>query len=186
MKYFKKWRAVDVASERSLFRKMQTVVEVAKSVKVSSLDELCQEIGGLGPTMFNTSRYVPERDAFVADISSESIRRAVAFCRLLELLSEEGTLTVHGRDAARKSRFSAVLGEQAQLMLGRAGVKVGKMNSVIRGSLQADPPVLPTADVLWDELQPDMNRGTFAKLLTLLIHCERGRSSQRKIYLGFS
>jgi hypothetical protein len=165
---------------------VQTVVEVAKTVKVSTLEELCQEIKGLGPTMFNTSRYVAERDAFVTDISLEAIKRAVAFCRFLGLLSEEGGLTVHGRDAARKSRFGAVLGEQARLMLGRAGVKLGAVNSVIRGKLHADPPVLPTSDVLWDELQPTMSRGTFSKMLTLLIHCECGRSSQKKVYLGFS
>jgi hypothetical protein len=175
-----------VPSERSLFRKVQTVVEVAKTVKVSTLEELCREIKGLGPTMFNTSRYVAERDAFVTDISLEAIKRAVAFCRFLDLLSEEGGLTVHGRDAARKSRFGAVLGEQARLMLGRAGVKLGALNSVIRGKLHADPPVLPTSDVLWDELQPTMSRGTFSKMLTLLIHCECGRSSQKKVYLGFS
>lgn len=136
--------------------------------------------------MFNTSRYVAERDAFVPDISIQAIKRAVAFCRFLDLLTEEGTLTVHGRDAARKSRFSAVLGEQARLMLGRAGVKFGVMNSVIRSRLHADPPVLPTSDVLWNELQPNMSRGTFSKMLTLLIHCECGHSSQKKVYLGFS
>jgi len=175
-----------VPSERSLFRKVQTVVEVARTVKVSDLEGLCQEIKGLGPTMFNTSRYVAARDAFVTDISAQAIKRAVAFCRFLDLLSDEGALTVHGRDAARKSRFSAVLGEQARLVLGRAGVKLGVVNSVIRSKLHAEPPVLPTSDVLWDELQPTMSRGTFSKMLTLLIHCECGQSSQRKVYLGFS
>lgn len=173
-------------SERSLFRKVQTVVEVARTVKVSDLEELCREIKGLGPTMFNTSRYVAERDAFVTDISMEAIKRAVTFCRFLDLLSEEGTLTVRGRDAARKSRFSAVLGEQARLKLSAAGVKPGAVNSVIRSKLHGDPPVLPTSDVLWEELQPTMSRETFSKMLTLLIHCECGQSSQKKVYLGLS
>jgi len=165
---------------------MQTVVDVAKAVKVSDLEELCQEIKGLGPTMFNTSRYAPERDAFVSDISIQAIKRTVAFCQLLELVNEEGALTVHGRDAARESRFSIVLGEEVRLMLSRGGVKLGAMNAVIRSKLHADPPVLPTSDVLWEELQPDINRGTFSKMLTLLIHCESGRCSQKKVYLGFS
>lgn len=164
---------------------MQTVVEIAKSVKVSSLGDLCKEIKGIAPTMFNTGRYVAERDEFVPDISIESIKRAVAFCRLLELLSEEGALTVHGREATRKSRFGSVVGEQTRLILGRSGVKITTINSVIRRKLQTDPPALPTADVLWDELQPNVNRGTFSKLLTLLVHCECGQSSQKKIYLNF-
>jgi len=165
---------------------MQTVIEGAKSVKVSSIQELCQEIKDRAPTMFNTSRYDPEQDTFVADISMRAIKRAVGFCQVLDLLTDEGTLTVIGREATRKSRFNAVIGDQVRLMLGRNGLKLAAINSVIRNKLHADPPVLPTSGVLWDELQPSMSLGTFSKMLTLLIHCDCGQSSQKKIYLGFS
>jgi len=85
-----------VPSERSLFRKIQTVVEVARSVKVSNLEDLCQEIEQRGPTMFNVSRYDDEQDTFVSRISLPAIRRAVVLCEALNLLASDGSLTPQG------------------------------------------------------------------------------------------
>jgi len=172
-------------SERSLFRKMQIVIESARAGKAASIEDLCQRIKEEGPTIFNTSRYVPAQDAFLAEISLPGIRRAVRLCLDLELLTDQGVLTQFGREAARKSRFSNVLGDQVLVVLERNGVKPSTMNAAIRKKLRAEPVVLPTSDVLWDELKPSLTQGTFSKLLTLLIHCERGQSSQKKVYLNF-
>ena len=173
-------------SERSLFRKIQTVVDIAKSVRVRDIAELCEEVEQRAPSVFNTSRYDASQDKFVASISPESIKRTVVFCRTLELITDDGVLSQEGREASRKSRFNETIGERVRIVLSTNGVRLSAMNSVIRDKLHANPPILPTAEVLWTELQPSMSRGMFSKLLTLLVYCDGGQSSQRKVYLGFS
>ena len=172
-------------SERSLFRKIQTIVEIAKSAEYTSLAGLCEHVNELRPTIFITGRYDTAQDAFISDVSEVAIRRAVAFCRTLQLLNDDGALTTQGRDACRRSRFSLVMADQVRLSLSGHGVKVAALNGIIRKMLHADPVVLPTSDVLWEEIQPEIGRGLFSKMLTLLVHSECGECSQKKVYLGF-
>lgn len=172
-------------SEKSLFRKLQTVVEIAKSGGASTLGELCQTVKDRGPDIFVTRRYEPTRDMFVSEISLKTIKRTVLFSRALGLLSDDGALTPLGREAVRRSRFSAVIASQTRAKLAQNGIKINELNDIIREKLRAHKPTLPTADVLWEELQPSLPRGVFSKLLTLLTYCNEGQYSQRKVYLHF-
>jgi len=164
---------------------MQIVVEVAKGARASSSSELCEIVKDEHPSIFATSRYDASQDTFVTGPSVEAVRRAVTLCRVLNLITEGGMLTPKGREAARRSRFSCVVGEEVGIMLAGKGVKFEMLNDIIRRKLHSEPPVLPTSEVLWNELQPEMSRGLFSRLLTLLVHSECGQSSQRKVFLAF-
>jgi hypothetical protein len=70
-------------------------------------------------------------------------------------------------------------------MLAHKGIEFAMLNTIIGQKLHSEPPILPTSEVLWNELQPVISRGLFSTLLTLLVHCECWQSSQRKVFLAF-
>ncbi len=170
-------------SEYSLYRKIQVVLDVAKSVKVDSIDQLGAEIKGRRLPNFLSRRYDREKDVFVTDISDKSIRRAVTLCAVLGLVGHDGTLLAKGRQALQRIRYDRVVAGQVRAFLKGKGVNIHELNRVILESLQSSPPVLPTSKELWTITGSPMSRGMFSKMLTLLAHCGGAKSSQKKIYL---
>jgi len=172
-------------SDRSLYRKVQEVLEIARSVEVSSLPELRQAIKAKRSHVFNTSQYDADRDAITSRVSLRVIHESVRMCHFLQLIGEDGTLSDAGRDALRKGRFESVVAQSTLEILKRSGVRVASLNQSIVTSLQSKPPVLPTASHLWKSSADGVTirYGTFAKLLTLLSHCGAAEVSQKKVYL---
>jgi NTP pyrophosphatase (non-canonical NTP hydrolase) len=169
--------------ESSLYRKIQVVLEVAKSVRVETAAELRDEVGGVKPDNFLTRQYDHNKDAFVAKISETSIRRAVDFCQRLGLIEETGELTDAGRQALRKTQFDRVIASQARDYLHHAGISLAKINRTISSNLRSDPPVLSTSRELWLASGSKVNYSIFSRMLTLLSECGGAHSSQKKIYL---
>jgi hypothetical protein len=170
-------------SESSLYRKIQVVLEVAKSVKVNTVAELRDEVEGISPDNFLTRQYDHDKDAFIAKISEKSIRRTVDFCHRLDLIKDTGELTEAGRQALRKTQFDRVIATQARAYLKRAGISLDKINKTIVSNLRADPPVLSTCRELWLASDSEVNFSVFSRMLTLLAECGGADSSQKKIYL---
>ena len=156
---------------------------MAKSKKVSSLQELRAVIAEQRGDMFKTAQYNPRTDKVVAKVSIPVIRQAVRICHLLELIDDGGTLTDIGRQALRRARFEKVIANQIRIRLKEKRVNLSDLNRVISKGFQESPPVLPTSMVLWEARGGDMPRGMFARFLTLLAHCGSAESSQSKIYL---
>jgi hypothetical protein len=174
-----------VPSDRSLYRKMEVVLDIAKAVSVVSVDELRAEIHGRKPSLFLSRHYNRTKDQFVEGISEQVIRRSLNTCRLLGLLGEDGGLTPDGREALRKTRYAAVVARLTRQFLRDRDINFNKLNEVIRKHLQASPPLLPTSEELWQATGMKLSRGMFTRMLTLLAHSGAAQSAQKRIYLRF-
>lgn len=175
-----------MGSSRSLYRKIQEVLDFAKAISVTSAAELRTEIEATAPQIFKTNQYDNDVDAFIPRISPRVIRHTVNMCELLGLIGVDGTLTDLGRQALRKNRFDKILSMQVQSQLKTKGVTLANINRVISSSLQSKPPIMPTCARIWESCGGTMPYGLFWRLLTLLSHCGTAESSQRKIYLHIS
>ena len=174
-----------MASEYSLYRKIQVTLEIAKSVQIGSWSELRAEILSNRPPNFLTKRYDAEHDTVVQDISERSVKKTVAICRALQLVDETGALTSPGRQSLRKAAFDRVIAEQIHVLLEAKGVRVSLLNEIVARSLQSTPVTMPTALELWQQSAGEMSLMLFSQMLTLLAQAGGAESSQRKVYLHF-
>ena len=170
-------------SEKSVYRKIQVVLDTAKSVQVNTLEDLRAEIRARKQPNFLTRQFDREQDTFVPDISDRSIRRTLVVCLLLELIGPDGRLTKEGRQALRILRFDDVVANQIRSFLRREGIIFSNLNKVIIEDLHSNPPVLPTSRELWEAVDADISYSNFSRMLILLAQCGGAKSSQRKIYL---
>ena len=174
-------------SERSLYRKIQEILSVARSVKPSSLAELVERTVESPHDMFKTMQYDAGEDEMSLQVSLRVIRSTIKICVYLDLIEahpdRSGQLTSFGREAARRTRFDSVVSERIRLRMTEGGVRLDKMNQLIAKGLKATPVVLPTAGCLWEGGGAEMSKGRFNTLLTLLTYCGDTESSQSKIYL---
>jgi len=174
-----------MASDRSLYRKIEVVLDIAKSINIVSLRELRSEIQGRKPSLFFSRQYNRDTDQFDEEISERIIQKTVHVCHVLGLLAEDGSLTPAGREALRKTRFDAVVGGLVRKFLRERDINFDRMNEIIRKQMQGSPPILPTSEALWQAIGTKMSKGTFSRMLTLLARCGAARSAQRRIYLRF-
>jgi hypothetical protein len=172
-----------MASEKSLHRKIQLVLEQAGSSGPSNLKDLIKTIEGKQLPSFNTLQYDNKTDEFHWRVSVKVIDRAVRLCAWLGLIGEDGHLTEDGRLALRKTQFNAVLAEKIRGALDHKGVPMAKLNDAIKQGFKSDPPVLPTAKALWAALSPEIRAADFSQFLTLLSYCGAAECSQAKVYL---
>src|SRR5690242_16356134 len=96
-------------SERSLYHKIEIILDLAKSAKVSTVADLRDAIYAQRPPTFFSKRFDRRSDTFIDEISGKVIRRSVNLCIALRLLETDGTLTTEGREALRKTRFDRVV-----------------------------------------------------------------------------
>jgi len=171
-------------SENSVYRKMQVVLDIAKSVTVNTLEELRREIKGRKRPNFETDQYDQAQDKFVPRQSDRVIRRTVGLCHVLNLIGSDGHLTKEGRQSL--IRFDNVVANQIRSFLHREGIIFSDLNKVILEDLHSNPPVLPTSRELWETVDADISYSNFSRMLTLLVQCGGAKSSQRKIYLHIS
>ncbi len=173
-------------SENSVYRKMQVVLEIAKSVTVNTLEQLRREIRGSKRPNFETDQYDQAQDTFVPRQSDRVIQRTVGLCFTLELIGSDGRLTKEGRQSLVRARFDNVVASQIRSFLRREGISFSDLNKVILEDLHSNPPVLPTSRELWEAVDADISYSNFSRMLTLLAQCGGAKSSQRKIYLHIS
>lgn len=170
-------------SERSLYRKIQVILEVARTARVATVKELRVQVADQNISTFFSRQYDGEKDEFVWRMSTRAVQGAVSLCVSLTLIDLSGHLTDSGRDALRRTRFDEVIAVRVRAFLKAEGVDFFELDRVVKRSLRADPVVLPTARVLWDEGQLRLGYGIFSKMLTLLANCGAVESTQRKVFL---
>lgn len=172
-----------MAGEKSLYRKLQLVLEQAAASDTNKLGDLAAQIESKRLPNFNTFQYDEKKDSFFWRQSPKVIRRTVRLSARLGLVDANGLLTKDGRLALRKTQFNNVIADKVRDALAKDGIAVGKLNDIIKESLNADPPLLPTAKALWATLKAEVGAGEFSRFLTLLSHCGAAQSSQAKVYL---
>jgi hypothetical protein len=170
-------------TERSLYRKIQEILDTAKAEHVESLEDLRGKLDKRQDQMFKTYQYDPEKDAMRLLPSPRVIRNAVRICCLIGMISNEGHLTDAGRQALQRKRFASVIASQVRQFLRQHGLDLAQMNRAISDGLEARPMILPTSIALWEATGSKLPKGIFTRLLTLLGHAGGAESVQRKIYL---
>jgi hypothetical protein len=173
-------------SVRSIYRKVQIVLDTAKSVKYDDIRGLVNGIYEFNMPSFVTRKYDRETDTMKYGPSIRVIRRTIRLCQTLGLIDSEGHLTSDGRKAIRKSQFDNIVRTGIQAILAEAGYDVDKMNKVITDMLHSTPVSLPTARALWNASKCHIALAKFSLLLTLLTQCGGASASQCKIYLHIS
>lgn len=173
-------------SERSLYAKVQLVLEVAARGESTTLPELRQRILSEGHSSFLTMQYDADADDYVWAQSDRAVGRAVSACSRLGLVSEDGALTAAGKRAARNERgYHQEVRRSIIERLEQAGASVTDLQAAVTELLSRTPPELPSASALFDELGPDLARVEFSRLLSLLADVEGATTVQRKVFLAF-
>jgi hypothetical protein len=170
-------------SSRSIYRKVQLVLQYAKAADCTSISDLENSIRAENPLAFHTRRFDRKKDFFVTIISEKSIHSAVKFCRELKLIKENGSLTAEGRQATRQSKFEEVVSNQILSHFRNVEINIDNLNANIIANLQLKTPVLPTCKELWSLITAKIDYAKFSTMLNLLAQCGFAESSQRKVYL---
>src|SRR6266436_4682662 len=120
-----------MAGEKSLYHKIQLLLDHSKNSKAGTLADLASEIYARRLPTFNTLQYDERKDDVRWQPSSRVIRRTIALCRGLGLIDEEGQLTKQGRQGLREAEFDKILGSPIRAILPSAGLYLGRRNELI-------------------------------------------------------
>lgn len=172
-------------SERSLYRKMQIILDYCQAGKHSNIDELQDLVIRHSPLNFIYHRRDPKTKEVLAQCSSSSIKAAIRLCIDLYLISAPlGKITPLGVSATDPRRFSRIIGKQVSDSMANHQVPVERIIDVINNELlRRNPPVAPTADQIWEALGIPMSLRYFRRLMHLLGQSAILQVSQQRIYL---
>jgi len=173
--------------ERTLYRKIQVVLDYTKDGRHNDKDTLMKYIIGRQPTNFIYYYRDKTTKDIVHDYSERSIEHTIEICRELKLISgDELVLTRVGVSASDPSRFSAIIGKRASELLESKGIPVSTISRAIKSILLSNSPAPPTAEAIWNQLdRPEKvtTFQTFAQLLNLLGESRHLLMTQKRIYL---
>lgn len=171
-------------SERSIFRKVQVILEYCQPNKHKSIDELVDLIERKAPASFVYYRSDAESDEIKTFASYNSIKHAVSLSIELGLIHQaSGQLTKLGVSATDPRRFSRIIGNQTLELLKHKELPLEKIEStIVEKLLQNKPPLSPTVKKIWEELSPEVKLKDFASYLNILGLTEILTVEQKKIY----
>ncbi len=173
--------------ERTLYRKIQVVLDYAKDGRHNDKDTLVKYIIRRQPTNFIYYYRDIKTDTIVHGYSEGSIERTIEICHELKLVSgDKIALTRTGVSASDPTRFSAIIGKKAIELLENKGISLYVICSAIKNILSSENPAPPTAKAIWDQIdtsQDVIDFQTFAQMLNLLGESSHLLMTQRRIYL---
>ena len=171
--------------EHSLYRKMQIVLEHCRRGRRRSREELVGEVLKRRPLNFTYMRFDEEHDTRVPVCSRGSVSATVDLAVQLGLIDgATGNLTEVGARAADPARFDRVFNRQRSRYLDKHGLPMPRISEVIlKNLLGRTPPVLPTADNIWEASGRPLANTDPRRCLNLLGQCGGLVASQRRIYL---
>lgn len=176
--------------EKTLYRKVQVILEYAQEGKHTDKKSLSEYVESNKPTNFLSSWRNKETDIIEHRYSTNSIERAMKICMDLKLLQGEAmVLTPRGRSAIDPRRFPTIVGSSAREFLEASGISFNSILNSISAILHSDKPHPPTSEEIWEHLgQPEgtIDREEFQWLLTLLGQCQILSMSQKRIFLPWS
>jgi hypothetical protein len=170
-------------SEHSIYRKIQVILEIAKSANIETIPALQKLIERKNLVTFHTRHFDRDKDSFVIETSEKAIHNALRLCQDLKLVKTDGSLTEKGRQAIQRAKFEQVIANQILTCFREAGIQVSELNKLILESIQSNPPVMPTSSVLWAAIEEKMHHFQFSRMISLLAQCGGAESSQKKVYL---
>lgn len=176
--------------ERTLYRKIQVVLNYAKEGKHTDKTTLIDYIIGRKPTNFIYYYRDKSTDEIIYGYSEKSLERTIQICHDLKLLSGEAlALTRTGVSASDPRRFMTIIGRRTSEFLESKGISLNSIGRAIKKILQASNPQPPTAEAIWKQLEEEqeiLEFSTFARFLNLLGQSQRLLMTQRRIYLPAS
>lgn len=176
-----------MSGERTLYRKVQVVLDYAKEGKHKDQGTLVRRILDRQPSNFVYYWRDRHTDEIRRGYSEVSIEKAIQTCIDLKLISgSELSLTKKGVSAADPGRFPTVAGKSAAARLEEKGISLASVVKAIVSILHADPPRIPTIEEIWSKLgEPShcIDPTEFRQMVTLLGQCEILRMTQKRIFL---
>jgi hypothetical protein len=172
-------------SERSIFRKVQVILEYCQPNKHKSIEELVDLIERRAPASFVYHRFDVESEEVKTMASHNSIMHAIELAVELGLISEtSGHLTKLGVSATDPRRFSRIIGNQTVELLKNKGLPLEKIEQTIfEKFLRSRPPLPPTVKRIWEALTTEVKIKDFASYLNILGITEILSVVQKRIYL---
>lgn len=172
--------------ERTLYRKIQIILDYAKDRRHKDKRTLIDYIVGRKPTNFIYYYRDRTTDEIIYGYSEKSIERTMEICRDLKLLSGEGLfLTKTGVTASDPRRFMTIIGRKTSELLESKGISLNSILRAIRRIIRSSNPEPPTVRTIWHELnepEESIDFLTFAQLLNLLGQSGYLVMSQKRIY----
>lgn len=173
--------------ERTVYRKIQVILDYAKDGRHNDKDSLVSYIVNQKPTNFIYYYRNVTTDEIEHGYSVKSIVHTIQLCIDLKLLSAKAlTLTKIGVSASDPRRFPSIVGKKTSEFLEDNGVPLSSITNAIRKILRSSNPNPPTGKEIWDRLQlPDegIKYRLFRQLICLLGQCKVLMMSQKRIYL---
>lgn len=181
-------------TDRSLYRKIQVVIEEAGKRKLSSPKELINSLVNKkgGNVCFTYYKVKPgEHKATPVQCDQKVFLRTVNFAIFLGLIDKgSGHLTKVGIKALDREQFSRVLKQRIKSVLSANGLPFEKLLEVIQEIFQdAKSGKIPSCEYIYARLHElydeefTIERKTFHVLLTLLSYTDGIAFCQKKIYL---
>ena len=176
--------------ERTVYRKIQVILDYAKDGRHNDKDSLISYIVNRKPTNFIYYYRNVKTDEIEHGYSEKSIDHAIMLCIDLKLLSDEAlTLTKIGVSASDPRRFPSIVGKKTSKFLEDNGIPLSSITNAIRKILRSSNPKPPTDKEIWEKLQlhdDGIKYRLFKQLTCLLGQCQVLMMSQKRIYLPIS
>jgi len=177
-----------VVPPRSLYRKIQSVIEEARRGRVTSKEDLIEKIESRGYVDFTRYRLGPGRAVEVVPCSREAVSRVVDTCVSLGMIDDAtGKLTRDGVKASDPSEFEGIMRRLVAQGLSLLDAPLPNISRAITQLLTGySHETLPTWDAIYERLGISgrrFHKETFRSYLTLLSLCHGISFSRKKIYL---
>jgi len=182
-----------MAGERTLYRKLQVILDYAKEGKHSDIGTLVAYVLKHKPTNFIYYYRDRSTDEVKRGYSESSVERTIEVLTDLMLLSPgDLSLTKRGVAATDPGRFPGIVGKGVTRFLEGRGIPLESILETIKVILRAESPRPPTATEIWEKLglpedseesEDSIDAKAFRQMMSLLGQCEVIYMTQRRIYL---
>jgi hypothetical protein len=173
--------------ERTIYRKIQVVLEYVKEGKHSSIDSLVEAIYKRHPTNFAFYKRDKETTEIVKDYSRKSIQQVINLCIAFGLIDRNSLgLTELGVSATDPRSFSNIVGEKTGILLNEKGIPINQIENSIGLIIKNSKPAPPTSLEIWDHLKAEKTEiqvKEFRFLMNLLGQCGILIMTQKRIFL---
>lgn len=175
-------------SDRSLYRKLQIVVEEIGKGKISSLEDLIKAVQG----HICFTYYIKEDEP--KECNKRTIKKVLSLAIQLGLIDENSWQITEkaGARAVNRDQFSSVLRQRIRAVLRSKGLPFETLLEVIKKILDdAESGLVPSWDAIYDRIvemsgeETTIDRKEFHTFLTLLSLADGIGYSQKRIYLPY-
>jgi hypothetical protein len=172
--------------ERSIIRKLRTILEIASPNRASTVRELAEMISAERRVAFSFFRPASGPENRLGYSQAESIASKVRFAIALRLLDEDCRPVISKREFSSDQKATILFSERAKELLSSAKASVTAILKNSSALLTKSTPQMPTAQKLYAECKTDNISFTrFRLCLSILLYEPDGAlgASAKRIYL---